>query len=106
MSHLRCPDNGKVGYLTEHDANRALRQAQHVRRRAYTARRYAKGREGVVGDVRRLERRAYECDCGLFHLTSQRERVDGRSARPIGYTPSTAFDGVDVSTMSDGGWEA
>jgi hypothetical protein len=76
VSHLRCPDNGKIGYLTEHEANRALRKAQHVRRRAYMARRYAKGRDGVVGDVRRLERRPYPCTtCNRWHLTSQKERL-------------------------------
>ena len=93
MSYLRCPDNGKIGYLTEHDANRALRRAETARQRAYKTRGSVKRGAGkmsgmpLLGDgVRRRECRIYECHCGLYHLTSQKT--------------------VDVSVTSDGGWGA
>lgn len=62
MSAVRCPVDGKLGYVTEDDARRALRKAQGAARRL---------RKGRVRQIARQERRYYYHDeCGRWHLTS------------------------------------
>lgn len=53
MSAVRCPVDGKLGYVTEDDARRALRKAQGAARRL---------RKGRVRQIARQERRYYYHD--------------------------------------------
>lgn len=63
MSATNCPATGKAGYVSAHEAEKALHRAQHAARRA---------RQSGAKGIRRRERRTYQCpDCGRFHLTSQ-----------------------------------
>lgn len=60
-----CPFTGKRGYVTRHNAEKALRKAQGMAR---------KRRQAGVKWIDRQERRAYgDCECGRWHLTSMRE---------------------------------
>jgi hypothetical protein len=52
--------SGKLRF-TEAEAERALRQAQHGRRRSGSG---------------RTEERAYSCDCGFWHLTGMKQKPE------------------------------
>lgn len=73
VPHRHCRSCGKRGFTSERDAEKALGRAQAKRSR--TAASQGTGR-GI-----RTETRWYQCDEGLFHLTSEnRKTYEGRVA--------------------------
>ena len=62
----RCSVCGKHGFHDEHDAEKALGKAQAKRDRLFAS---SPSRRGM-----HRENRYYDCENGLYHLTSQSRR--------------------------------